>query len=106
MMLGKFARKVFSLDDLKEIVTFGASNEPYIVAEEIEIGQKEWAEWTADFFEDKTAWFKGKGGIKKTELGVVRECVLIRNADSGEELLVDPQGYDYARYVGVACQEA
>ena len=70
---------------------------------------------------DRHSWLEGKGGTNSTfELGREIEnvwkmnneemeqwrknaynvCVMIQN-EKGENILVDPQGYSYARYCGV-----
>lgn len=42
-------------------------------------------------------WMKGHGGI---EDGKIRHCILVVAPDR-PSLYIDPQGYEYARYVGL-----
>ena len=55
--------------------------------------------FVADFFAPKP-WLKGQGGIEKDQANGTRLVVEVA-AEKRQTLHIDPQGYDYARYVGI-----
>lgn len=55
--------------------------------------------FTANFFEPQP-WLEGKGGIEKDAANGTRLVIEV-TAENRQTLHIDPQGYDYARYVGI-----
>ena len=90
------------------------------ITDTLELSPAEWADFTENLLQDDER-IAGKGGCDSD--ADVREVsqwwelteeeqeawkaesyilgVLVRNTDTGEEIIVDPQGYNYARYVGL-----
>jgi len=70
------------------------------IAETIYLTIGEWEAFTKHLLDDRS-WLSGKGGC--TERGVRSVLLVVRPGETAQEslgILVDPQGYDYARYVG------
>lgn len=81
--------------DLKELLYWqGALIRPECVeiAETIRLSPGAYDELVSDFTRRRT-WLQGKGGRQN--------CLLVQ-APGRRSLVIDPQGYDYARYVALA----
>lgn len=81
--------------DLKELLYWqGALIRPECVeiAETIRLSPGAYDELVSDFTR-RRAWLRGKGGRQN--------CLLVQ-APGRRSLVIDPQGYDYARYVALA----
>lgn len=93
-----FVRKPENLSDLKSIFAKRESHEYEIgkVTEAVTFTEKEYDDFTSDFFV-KRDFLSGKGGADKN--GVCQMIKII--APDRETLFVNPEGYDYARYVGM-----
>ncbi len=74
----------------------GAMKDRCVIEAKVELAKDEFDAFMSDFFKDYD-WLKGKGGISTQG---VRCCVYITCQERGA-LLVDPSGYNYARYVGI-----
>ncbi len=93
--------------------------EPCQVEQVFVVTPAEWEELTNSFQDDNILW-RGKGGTIYTgsnpnfnydsldpaslddyKLNNARLVTIIQNRETGEAVAVDPQGYDYARYVGI-----
>jgi hypothetical protein len=66
------------------------------VVEDKKLSQLDYDKFTADFFAPQP-WLDGKGGIDEDG---TRHVIQV-TAQDRQTLHIDPQGYDYARYVGV-----
>ena len=100
-----FARKSEDLNQLKLDLEalrrlFPSPEETdYYVAEEKELSEPEWADLTKSLLKDRS-WIKEftekepvyKGGVP---------CIRATCPSSEIALIIDPQGYSYARYVGI-----
>ena len=101
------------------------SVEEMLVTEVVTLDQNEWYEFRNGLLEDRD-WLAGKGGTKSTfelseerekevnafwqmtsdelsqwRAGSYRVGLLVKEEDGHMEVAVDPQGYNYARYVGI-----
>ncbi len=94
--------------------------EPCKVEQYFIITGKEWDEITNSFLDDRILW-RGKGGtiytgtnpnfdydnfkdeamLQDFKMNNARLVTIIEHKETGERLAVDPQGYYYARYVGL-----
>ena len=70
----------------------------YTVTKEIELGDKEFKEFAEDLLEDQPWIGNEDGGM--TSAGEIR-CIRVRNAQTGERVLVNSEGYDYPRYTAI-----
>ena len=96
-----FGRKVSNLDELKELIDGINQNQrgqAYTVTKEVFLGDTEFKEFTSDFFNDQPWITKDDGGMN--DKGDIR-CIRVINQDTGEKVLVNNEGYDYARYVTI-----
>lgn len=99
-----FIRKATTLAEMKDTLrhasSLGYELRPYTIAREIELDSAAWArftknlcdtqDWLADFSRDA----REQGLYKRDAV----PCILVRKAGSDEAIIVDTQGYDYARY--------
>ncbi|MDE2344619.1 MAG: hypothetical protein KGL63_14735, partial [Betaproteobacteria bacterium] len=96
-----FWRKVSNVDDLCDgLVTLpGAGQQPAArvrVVEDKKLSSSDYDKFTADFFASQP-WLDGKGGIDEDG---TRHVIQV-TAQDRQTLHIDPQGHDYARYVGI-----
>lgn len=101
-MKALFGRKFYNIEDLRYATkrankskTNGTS---YIATKEVELESKDYKGLTDDLLEDQT-WIEDfDGGY--TEKGEVK-CIRVINKDTGEKLLINPEGYTYPRYTAL-----
>ena len=101
-MKAYFGRKTPNLDSLA-VATRCAKEEnrsglAYVVTKEVELSDSEFQRFADDLLEDQPWIGKTDGGM--TPAGEFR-CIRVRNADSGDRILVNSEGYDYPRYTGI-----
>ena len=100
-----FARKPVNLNQLKSDVAdlkrlFNSQGDAYYVAEELKLSNREWENLTDSLLEDRFCFHRfSERRLPTTEEGV--PCVRVTTLGSQIALIVDTQGYDYARYVGI-----
>ena len=100
-----FVRKPIDLDAVKTGIAeqkrlFNTDGCDYYIAEEQQLSNQEWQEFTSDFLTDH-AWV---AAFSAKDYPVVEEeipCIRVTCPGSEITLIVDPQGYNYARYVGI-----
>lgn len=100
-----FVRKPVCLDDVRDgirriIDHFGPERDSYYVAAERHLSQTEWAEFTADLFADRD-WIEEFSNQDHPDIEGAPACIRVTGEGSETVLLVDPQGYTYARYVAI-----
>jgi len=76
----------------------GQKGEPYIIVREVVLEDAAFRAFAADFFQDQPWIEPGDGG--SSEVGEVR-CIRVKNQETGDTVLVDPEGYSYPRYVAL-----
>ena len=96
-----FWRKVSNVEDLCDGLAKlpGAGLQPAAkvrVVEDKNLSQSDYDKFTADFFASQP-WLDGKGGIDEDG---TRHVIQV-TAQDRQTLHIDPQGHDYARYVGI-----
>ena len=101
-MKALFGRKVLDLDELKDLtlraVKEGHKGQPYIIIREVFLANEYFMDFAGDFLKDQF-WIRSEdGGINMN--GEVR-CVRVNNMDTDEKVLVNSEGYDYARYTAL-----
>ena len=94
-----FTSKPTTLTDLQNPYrTHSTEAESYIITETLNYTQKEYDDFGNWLLQPKPE-FEGKGGVD-AKTGKTR-CIAIK-AEGRKTLLVNPEGYDYARYVAYA----
>ena len=99
-----FARKPVNLNQLKSDVAdlkrlFNSQGDAYYVAEELQLSNQEWERLTEDFLADRPCFHQfSEKNLPTTEEGT--PCIRVTAPGSEIALIIDTQGYDYARYVG------
>ena len=100
-----FARKPVNLNQLKSDVAdlkrlFNSQGDAYYVAEELQLSNQEWERLTESFLEDRFCFHQfSEKNLPTTEQG--EPCIRVTCPSSEIALIIDTQGYDYARYVGI-----
>ena len=100
-----FVRKPICLDDVRDgvrwiIKHFGPERDSYYVAAERHLSQTEWAEFTSDLFADRD-WIREFSNQNHPSIEGAPACIRVTGEGCETILLVDPQGYSYARYVAI-----
>lgn len=100
-----FVRKPVCLDDVRngaDLIRqhFGPDHHAYYVAAERHLSQTEWTEFTADLFADRD-WIEAFSNQDHPDIEGAPACIRVTGEGSETVLLVDPQGYTYARYVAI-----
>jgi len=90
--LGEYYYQVFGKQDYFE--------SDVIYDEIIQLNDYEWSDFIYSLLEDKE-YLKGKGGTTKINGEIKTIGILIRNTETFEKIIVDPEGFSYARYVGL-----
>ena len=105
-----FARKPVDLDQLKSDVAdlkrlFNSQGDAYYVAEELQLSNQEWERLTEDFLADRPCFHQfSEKNLPVTEEGT--PCIRVTTPGSEFALIIDTQGYDYARYVGFEANDS
>jgi len=97
-----FGRKMENLKELKA-ATRRAKQEKrtgsaYTVIKEVELSDEEFKKFASDFFQEQPWIDSSDGGMNPN--GEYR-CIRVRNAKTGERVLVNSEGYDYPRYTAI-----
>lgn len=87
-----FVSKPFDLEEVLYWQQAGIRPERVEIAETVRLSADAYDDLVSDFCRSR-AWLRGKGGREK--------CLLVQ-APGRRSLVIDPQGYDYARYVALA----
>ena len=108
-----FARKPSTLRDVlhdsRQIRSWheGTDNNPYYVAEEKHLIASDWSAFIDSFLEYRD-WISEFSRRNYPYKGEAAACIRVTGENSDIVLLVNPEGYDYARYVGIesACESS
>ena len=99
-----FVRKPVTLAEVKSRIEeckrlFDSKEADYYVAEELQLSNQEWERLTESLLDDRYCFrqFSAKN-YPETEEGT--PCIRVTCPSSEITLIIDTQGYDYARYVG------
>lgn len=99
-MKALFIRKVWDLKELKRVTDQARINQgtEYVVSRVVYLTEEEYGSFTNDLLEDRD-WIKpGDGGpVDRNTIKVIR----VVNQKTNEALLVNPEGYNYPRYVAI-----
>jgi len=97
-----FVRKASDLEVVREVTeelkSKGHEGTEYRVTREVELSDKQYKKLTGDLLQDQSFIQKDEGGLNdKCEV----LCIRVINKESGERILIDPQGYEYPRYTAL-----
>ena len=96
----KFYRKPSNLKELKnKLQKYGGSIEKVLITDVLKLNNKEWINFTNNFFQHNPS-FENQGGINKLGLTNV---IMVINTKTFERIFINSEGYNYARYVGIEC---
>lgn len=102
MMKAIFVRKASSLEVVKDVIEElkekGYEGANYQVTREVELCNEDFRKLANDLLEDQAFIQKDEGGLN--DEGEVL-CIRVINKESGERILIDPQGYEYPRYTAI-----
>ncbi len=88
-----FGRKIPNLEELKDLtdkaLKAGKTGKENSVTQEVELTEEAFRRFAADFLADQP-WIDPKAS-----------CIRVTNKETGEKVYIDPQGYEYPRYVGL-----
>lgn len=101
-MRAHFGRKIPDLQSLKAATRRAKQDEKsgsaYTVTQEVELSDAAFKRFAEDLLEDQPWIGKTDGGMNQA--GEFR-CIRVRNAQTGEQILVNSEGYDYPRYTAI-----
>ena len=100
-----FVRKPSTLAEVKAGIAehkrfFDSKGGDYYVAEERQLSNQEWQEFTNSFLTDRE-WISEFNAKEYPADGEQLPCIRVTCPGSEIALIIDPQGFDYARYVGI-----
>ena len=100
-----FVCKPSTLTEVKDGIAehkrfFDSKGGDYYVAEERQLSNQEWQEFTNSFLTDRE-WISDFCAKEYPANGKQVPCIRVTCPGSEIALIVDPQGFDYARYVGI-----
>lgn len=101
-MKAHFARKLNNLEQLKELTKLDLGDEEtkdsYKIIKEIKLNPAEFKAFSADFFKDWD-WLTSEDGGRGPD-GKLR-CTKVINSETSEAVLVNNEGFSYARYTAL-----
>ncbi len=101
-MKAHFGRKIPDIEALQAATRWAKqeknSGSAYTVTREVELSDAEFKQFAGDLLEDQPWIAKTDGGMNQAE--EIR-CIRVRNAQTGERILVNSEGYDYPRYTAI-----
>lgn len=101
-MRALFGRKITTLYELKKLTQLaieeGLTGSLYDVVREVVLSDQEFKTFSNDLLADQSWIFKSDGG--SNENGELR-CVRVINKRTGEKVIIDSEGCDYARYTAI-----
>ena len=101
-MRALFGRKVCTLAELKEVtdhaIKRGQPGHPYTVTREVHLSNEDFTTFSSNLLRDQPWITKDDGGVNQE--GKIR-CIRVINQDTGDIILVNNEGFDYARYTSL-----
>ena len=102
-----FTCKPANLEEVKEAYERAEANgtmdilqQTYYIASRKTLNTAEWDSLTSAFLEDRD-WLTGFSEKNYGMKGTATPCILVRCPEKKKALLIDTQGYAYARYVAI-----
>ena len=95
-----FMRKAYNLKELKEWTKkYNKESTQFIISKYIELKDKEFKEFCKDFLADRD--FIIENSINMGFDNDTYYCILVYNKHSNDGILVENEGYGYARYTAL-----
>lgn len=96
-----FLRKARDIQELKEEERKYKELNPYVITKEVKLSHAEFVHFILHFMED-CSWISEEDGGREMVNGKSCTCVIrVRDESTGETVLVNSEGYRYARYVAL-----
>lgn len=94
-----FLRKMTCLEELirSSKSMSKATAMEYVITRTVELTDQEFKCFTNDFLEDQSWINEGEGGFERYKV----KCIEVVNMTTGQAILVNPEGYKYARYTAL-----
>ncbi len=100
-MKALFGRKIRNLEELKRLTEQAAREKQtgnrYTIIKEVGLSPKEFKAFSENFFKDWDWLTNEDGGPSKDGL----RCTRVKNNETGEAVLVNNEGFSYARYTAL-----
>jgi len=95
-----FSRKPMNLEEVRQ--ARAQAPESFRIQDSVTLPEDEWHNFTHHLLKDRS-WIRAYNQLANQQgwhgTDTVRDCLLVQNPAGDECLAIDPQGYDYARYV-------
>jgi hypothetical protein len=95
-----FTRKAVDIDELKRRTGEEREKVPFVVEKVIELTEKEYDAFADDLLEERD-FIKDNIKLMYFDHDRVWHCILVKAKDKQEGILVEAEGYDYARYSAI-----
>lgn len=92
-----FTRKAVDIEEVKERADREEAKCEYIVEKVIELPEKDYLAFADDLLKD-SAVIKANNGLMFVDADGGWHCILVKARGGSEGILVESEGYDYARY--------
>lgn len=93
-------RKASNVKDWKEIAeTYHCKADEVVIEKTVEVSEEEFTSLCSDFFKNRD-YITANINAMYMENGVWH-CILVKSAMSETAILIESEGYDYARYTSV-----
>lgn len=92
-----FTRKSANIAEVKARAGGEEAKCEYVIEKVIELSEKDYLTFADDLLEDSTV-IKENNGTMFMDADGVWHCILVKAEGSRDGLLVESEGYDYARY--------
>lgn len=93
---GRFFRKPINIETLKEDSSL-LKLHPFVVEKVVELTPRQFEYFSNHLFSDDASFLQRNIDLMRFEDGCYH-CLLVTTQDRGEGILVDAEGFDYARY--------
>ena len=99
MKTASFIRKAADYEDLMQLTKKYPGHSQYQIEKIIELSAEEFKKFISNFYEDKDFIINNQSLMYFAD--GITYCIGITTEDSDKIILIDSQGYDYARYTAI-----
>jgi len=92
-----FRRKAINIDELKTPTDLIRGGYEYVIEKVIELEQDEYDEFAANLM-DHYDFIEENNDLMFVDTADVWHCILVKAKDAADGILVESEGYTYARY--------
>lgn len=101
-----FGRKMVNLHELKvltlESIRKGSNGSEYVVTREVFLEKDKFVGFSNNFLEDQPCIVENDGGIDTEGR---KRCIRVINKETNEIIIVNTEGYQYARYTALELKD-